>query len=363
MKVFLDTNVFFKNWYVDNPNFKWMFRYLNNEQEELLLSELVVLEVENIRNRQRDEAIAEIKKQYKNLNGLSNKSVNFDNGIDIEDYDLNLILNDKAEFIDRIDFESISHKTLVHRAFKSVKPFSGQEKGYRDSLIWLSLVEYLKSCNENEEIAFITNNKTDFFVSKNKEIRLHPDLVKDLEENGIKSKVVPYTDLFQFVNSVIDKDDHLVDELKLSYELDDFLMEQTEEHMESLSKQDLSQYFATNVFKDKITQILDLTCETWDGVDDTEILSVSKISDDEAYVSCHYVVTGLDLTVAIDVIEYNQHKDDIDSISECYQVVIDHENEIANISLGFRAWISGSLIYKVHDELPAELHVENVELY
>ena len=31
MKVFLDTNVFYNDWYMRNANFKYLFHYLNNE--------------------------------------------------------------------------------------------------------------------------------------------------------------------------------------------------------------------------------------------------------------------------------------------------------------------------------------------
>ena len=52
MKVFLDTNAFYNNWFVDNANFKLLFHYLNNEEFDLLLSNLVAQEVNNIRERE-----------------------------------------------------------------------------------------------------------------------------------------------------------------------------------------------------------------------------------------------------------------------------------------------------------------------
>ena len=49
MKVFLDTNVFHNDWFMNNANFKSLFHFLNNEVHELILSKLVVQEVENNR--------------------------------------------------------------------------------------------------------------------------------------------------------------------------------------------------------------------------------------------------------------------------------------------------------------------------
>lgn len=301
-----------------------MFRYLNNEQCDLLLSDLVVQEVENIRNREIEESLSEIDRQIKKASKLNPCKLTYDRAsLNIKEYKLCDLLNEHTEYIEKIGYNEVPHSELVQRALTSKKPFSGQEKGYRDSLIWLSFVEYLEKNNLEEKVIFITNNKSDFYSVKGKEISLHPDLKSDLDQKNIRSEVIPYLNLFDFVTNEIDKDEHLVDKSKLANDLDDFLMEQTEEYLTNLDKNALSELLGTNLFKDKITKILNTECDTWDGVDDTEIFYVSKLSETEAYVSCQYIVTGMDLSVLIDDIEYNQHKDEIDSITECYEVTID----------------------------------------
>ena len=363
MKIFLDTNVFYNNWFIKNPNFKLMFRYLNNEKEDLLLSNLVIQEVENIRNRELDEATAEIDRQIKKVSKLNSGTLNYDKSLlNIKEYKLYDLVSEHVEYIDRIGYEKVPHCELVERAFISKKPFSGQEKGYRDALIWLSFVDYLVENKIEGKVAFITNNKSDFFTVKGKAVSLHSDLLSDIKSRNIKAEVVPYLNLFDFVAKEIDKDEHLIDKMKLEHDLDSFLLEQTEEYLANLDKNSLSDLLGTNLFKDKITKILDSECDTWDGVDDTSILHVSKLSDTEAYVSCQFIVTGIDLTVSIDEIEYNQHKDEIDSLIECYQVVVDKENEIAKISLGFKAYVSGSLVFNTVIEEPTELNVEDISI-
>jgi len=77
MKIFLDTNVFYKNWFADNPNFKLLFYFLNNKKFELLLSDLVVQETNNIRTREVHEVRSEIDRLIKKGNKLNLKELSF----------------------------------------------------------------------------------------------------------------------------------------------------------------------------------------------------------------------------------------------------------------------------------------------
>ncbi|MCB5288034.1 MAG: PIN domain-containing protein [Candidatus Cloacimonetes bacterium] len=363
MKVFLDTNVFYNNWFVGNPNFKLLFSYLNNEQEDLLLSDLVLQEVENIRNRKVGESLSEINRQIKKIQKLNPDKLIFNESeLNIKNYNLSELLIKHVESIEKIGYEQISHIDLVYRLMMSKKPFSGQEKGYRDALIWLSFVDYLSSNNIEGKVVFVSNNKSDFYTVKNNKICFHPDLQNDLKKNNIKANIVPYLNLFDFVNTEIDRDEYLIDKIKLADELDDYLIEQTEKHLTNLDKNELSELLNTNLFKDKITQILGIESDTWDLVDDTEIINVSKLSESEVYLSCQYIVSGMDLIVSIDVIEYNQHKDEIDSMIGCYDVKIDKKNSIAILSFTFKAYVSGSLLFDMKNKLPRELHIENISI-
>ncbi len=340
-----------------------MFHYLNNENEDLLLSELVVKEVENIRNRELEESVLEIERLVKKMEKLNSKKIKFspdDLGVDI--YDLNEILSNKVDWIDSINYESISQSLVVNRALKGTKPFTGQEKGYRDTLIWLSFLEYLKEKDINGEIIFITNNKSDFFEVKKKKIRFHPDLQKDIDEYGIKAKITPYLNLYDFVNDKIDKDDHAIDKLALINELDDFFIDETDDYLEGMKNSQLSELFSTNLFSDRLTDVLDIDVVNWDGVEDPEIHSVSKLSGDDVYISCYYEMRGINMTISIDEVEYNQHMEEIESLHEFIEVEIDKINGIAKLLFGFRININASFIYDIKDEAPRELSVEYFNL-
>lgn len=340
-----------------------MFHYLNNEHEDLLLSELVVKEVENIRSRELEESLSEIERLVKKMDKLNLKKLNFDSAsLGVDAYDLLETLSDKVDSVNSINYENISQSVAVNRALKSIKPFTGQEKGYRDTLIWLSFLEYLKGKDIKDEVIFITNNKSDFFDIKNKVIEFHPELQKDIEEYGIKAKITPYLNLYDFVNDKVDKDDHAIDKLALINELDDFFMEETDEYLEGMKNSQLSELFSTNLFTDKFTEVLDINVVNWDGIEDPEILSVSKLSGNDVYISCYYEMRGISMTVSIDEIEYNQHEDEIESLYTFIEVDIDKINGIAKLHFGFRININASFIYDIKDEYPRELSVEYFDL-
>jgi len=95
-----------------------------------------------------------------------------------------------------LPYPSVTHKKLATRALIPSKPFVTSGRGYRDALIWFSLLELTQDCGE--EISFITGNSDDFCHSK-KDLRLHGDLINDLKGMGIQdSRVAFFSSLGDF---------------------------------------------------------------------------------------------------------------------------------------------------------------------
>ncbi|MDT0181454.1 PIN domain-containing protein [Microbacterium sp. ARD31] len=57
---------------------------------------------------------------------------------------------------------SVSHADLVSRDIATRPPFNRSGKGYRDALIWHSLLEWIGAETDVEEVLFVTANTTDF---------------------------------------------------------------------------------------------------------------------------------------------------------------------------------------------------------
>ena len=243
MKVFLDTNVFYNDWFMKNANFKYLFHFLNNEGHELIVSKLVIEETENIRKREVRESLSEIKKHLKKVQKLNPEKLSFDlTTIGIKDYELLHLLKGRVENIKEIGYENITHSEVVKRAFLNKKPFMNGEKGYRDTLIWLSCLDHIIEDKINEDIVFITKNKSDFFKVKDNVVRFHEDLNRDIIERKIDTKIIPFTSLFDFVNSTIDKDDHAIDHYKSEEIFEEFIEDFAVDFLEGMSNIDLSKY-------------------------------------------------------------------------------------------------------------------------
>ena len=71
MYVFLDTNIFHNNWFLRSAPLRLLFHYLNNESGALIVSRLVIQEVENLHRRALEEAYRDIRSISSTLSPVS----------------------------------------------------------------------------------------------------------------------------------------------------------------------------------------------------------------------------------------------------------------------------------------------------
>ena len=86
-----------------------------------------------------------------------------------------------------IPYPLISHEKVVERDLDARRPFKESGRGYRDTLIWESVLNVVdKSSKEIPDVVFVSNNIKDFC----EENILHPDLVRDLTEREISINAI-----------------------------------------------------------------------------------------------------------------------------------------------------------------------------
>jgi predicted nucleic acid-binding protein len=91
------------------------------------------------------------------------------------------------------------HASLVERSIRGTKPFRTSGVGYRDALIWLTVVNEA----DGDTVAFVSANTSDFA----NEDELHPDLEAELTRVGRSGAVTLYTDLDAFIAACVPVDE------------------------------------------------------------------------------------------------------------------------------------------------------------
>ncbi len=108
------------------------------------------------------------------------------------------------------------HAKLVERSADGIKPFSSSAKdskehsdrGYRDTLIWITVLEAAKA----GEVTLVTENTTDFTDGEG---NLHPDLLADLEREGLEGEVQLSLSLTAFLAEHLPSDATAIEEFRL----------------------------------------------------------------------------------------------------------------------------------------------------
>lgn len=94
---------------------------------------------------------------------------------------------------------SVTQQQLLERALKRRKPFNPRSNGYRDALIWETILEYGRK-HPGERVAFLTTNVKDFCDNG----KLHPDWVQDLRDSGLPTDCVTvFTTLQSFIDQEV----------------------------------------------------------------------------------------------------------------------------------------------------------------
>lgn len=97
-----------------------------------------------------------------------------------------------------VDYPSVSHREIVIRAGRRKAPMANSDKGYKDYLIWKTVVEL--ALVADGKVNFLTFNRKDFLADG----ALNPDLKDDLVNAGIEESVAVFSSLEQLLQVEIE---------------------------------------------------------------------------------------------------------------------------------------------------------------
>ncbi|MGC2328678.1 MAG: PIN domain-containing protein [Candidatus Sulfotelmatobacter sp.] len=195
MNVVIDTTVFGQGFNARSADVRLLKEFIDRTHAELCVPGIVLDEAVNLVRKSIEEVNAKLETTQR-LTGDEKMYSKFDvsAGLTAHRGSIdNLFAYLKARVL---AYPTVEHKELVMRALAPNKPFVSGGRGYRDALIWFSLLELAQACTE--EISFISDNSDDWCHGR-KDFRLHSDYVKDMKSKGIEiSRVRFFSSLGQF---------------------------------------------------------------------------------------------------------------------------------------------------------------------
>lgn len=203
--IIIDTNVIHLDFKLNKARIVTLCNTSTILGHEIFIPEVVIDEIVKQYDEKAEEYINSFNTALKKLSDLSTSPITqtlIDAKGFISNYRNELNNRIKQLGIGIIPYPNTGHKIMVARELGKKKPFKDSTKGYRDALIWDSVMEHTQKYSSNCGIIFLTANSKDF-ADKDKK-GLHTDLIADCISNGIPpTSIRLVTDIQNFIDNEI----------------------------------------------------------------------------------------------------------------------------------------------------------------
>ena len=198
-----DTNVLYSDPFLEGALIRTILAAESQTDIRLVIPEVVVDELRNHVEEELNDTLksaAKVRRDVARLSGLSQYAVDF-----------NMSPEQREAVLDRFDrrigqfaregrilmYPSASPKELARRSIKDQAPFNENDRGMRDTLIWLTTKEYVINGRDTGcRISLVTQDKA--FLNKRK-TKLNESLALELEGAGIPHDAVTVLPTLQSV--------------------------------------------------------------------------------------------------------------------------------------------------------------------
>ena len=208
MKIILDTNVITKDYSLQGGRILKLSDAAKKLGYEVLIPEVVVDEIIHQYREELQEAHHKYLKGVRSLGRMGFEVKTATGEVFLE----KTIKEKEKNYLKRLEelgfkilpYPSTKHNEIVKKELCGKKPFANSQKGYRDSLIWETVLEQLipvKDLLFDTQVLFLSSNTHDFAAKDNS---LHPDLIEDFTNKGFMDCAVELVaDIDKFFNETI----------------------------------------------------------------------------------------------------------------------------------------------------------------
>jgi hypothetical protein len=288
MDVILDTNIYQTNFSLNNNQWDALDAYLQKTNSRLVIPHIVSEELKiNFKRllKKQTKAFFEAAKMLsfcsitdehnEMLNGVLTSKLNVEEVYENASEQYIEYIKGRFHNVVVLDPVDISLSILVEKALKKQKPFRDSGEGFKDAVIWESLLKYIEGWEGS--LAFITDNSRDFGRDK-----LEENLLGDIDKKDVD--VLYFHNLRDFI-SVSSK---RIEGISLT--LEDINVFELTAKLESYFKSENSNI--EDLLRSKSTDTFSFTAA--EGVEGVELHSIGEyyvndISDDFKYVTANVI--------------------------------------------------------------------------
>lgn len=280
--VVLDTNIYVKVFWLKHSRFTMLEASLVPlnliwAMPDVVMDELVAKYDEDLLAL--ETQTEQLAKTRRNLTNTDFDIIHVDRTVQRHDYQrfISGFFNERRKI--RIPYPEILHKDVVQRASYKTRPFRPNGDGYRDTLIWMSVLDKLQG-DDNTEVLFVTNNSADFF---DKNGQLHSDLANDLVIRKIdRSRIQCFNSLESLIKEILAPQLEEIENVKTHIKNDKWDILTTDILLDELQKRLQYQEVSLNLPDSNDGQA---TIDWIDTVEIDYVDIVSKISESKLFVS------------------------------------------------------------------------------
>ncbi|MGF6901889.1 PIN domain-containing protein [Paraburkholderia sp. GAS348] len=345
MYIILDSNIFFNNWYLRSAEFERLVHHANSVAATLVVSQVVVDEVSAKFEEHASNFRADEKKLKDACARLTFAPFDWPEITAPDSYDFVQILRSRFQDVAVASYDHVGHQRLVDKAIRKEMPFQSNEKGYRDALMWLTLLAFIKGSNSDRYVVFINENKNDFFEKGGDRLRLHHHLQADWDTEKLDNELFLYNKLSDFNDVQMQPAGHDIDLVAF--------IEQHADTIETAVSLDIGDYLEGDGTRKFLTMLClsglvtqNSDWEVIEGIEDFTVVQCQHISPTLSYVGVRFNlrIVSVSLKVAADV--YRAQKHEIDATFQ----TVTPDGDFVDMSMWVRCYFEASLLYDARNE-------------
>ncbi|MCU7278728.1 PIN domain-containing protein [Pseudomonas peradeniyensis] len=362
MWIVLDTNIYFGNWFADSPNFSMLLNLCNNGRHTLLLPEITAQEVNNKYLQSRDKVFNSYESSLKEFAKLKIEVPSASEQVKAVSYDIIDILRSLTGQLSLVGYNEVPHAHLIEKALKPKLPFRDGEKGYRDSLFWISVLNHIKQNNYQGEVAFLNQNSKDFFVARGRDKVFHPDLQEDIDRMEISARFLIHESIKSFIDAQGGQEAHLFDWTGFYDQhngtLDSSVGEEAIDYLDSQPLDTIKSLLISAGYDQRMLDAaFEASFEDWDGVEDSEITNMRNIQSESGgiFIEYKFDFRMLDVKLLMTHTHYYADKHYIENNAEA-----DISDDIVEVRLLVRADLAASIIFDPSNDYVSKVEINQV---